>query len=154
MLATKDVKQLISEHEFLRGMDPKHIATMSEFAKLKVVHENEYMFRIGEEADCCYLIRDGCIAIEVRHPSRGPVTIQTLGANKVVGWSWLTEPYKWQFDGRALALTRGVCLDSKQLREACEKDHEFGYQLLSRFVPVIADRLEATRIQLLDLYAP
>lgn len=154
MLETKDVKQILSEHEFLSGMEERHIERMAEFARLKVVHEGEYMFRTGEVADCCYLIRDGRIAIEVLHPSRGPVTIQTLGANKVVGWSWLSPPYEWRFDGRALELTRGVCIGSDQLREACEQDHEFGYQILMRFVPLISDRLEATRLQLLDLYGP
>jgi len=28
----------------------------------------------------------------------------------------------------------------------------FGYALLSRFVPLIVDRLQATRMQMLDLY--
>lgn len=153
-MSTKDVKQLLSEHEFTRGMDERHIERMASFARLKIVREDEYMFREGENADCCYLIRDGCIAIEVRHPSRGTVTIQTLGANKVVGWSWLSPPYTWRFDGRAVELTRGVCLGSEQLREACEANHEFGYQFLVRLMPVISERLEATRMQLLDLYAP
>ncbi|MBM3290668.1 MAG: cyclic nucleotide-binding domain-containing protein [Candidatus Hydrogenedentes bacterium] len=153
-MTTKDVKQLLSEHEFIRGMEERHIECMASFARLKIVREDEYMFREGDNSDCCYLIRDGCIAIEVRHPSRGPVTIQTLGANKVVGWSWLSPPYQWKFDGRAVELTRGVCLGSDQLREACEADHEFGYQFLKRLMPVVSERLEATRMQLLDLYAP
>ncbi len=153
-MPSKDVKQLLAEHEFMRGMENCHIERMAEFARLKIVREDDYMFREGEEADCCYLIRDGCIAIEVRHPSRGAVTIQTLSAGKVVGWSWLSPPYLWRFDGRALELTRGVCLGSEQLRAACEEDHEFGYQILSRLMPVVSERLEATRLQLLDLYAP
>ncbi|NUM54570.1 MAG: cyclic nucleotide-binding domain-containing protein [Candidatus Hydrogenedentes bacterium] len=153
-MMTKDVKQLLAEHEFVRGMEERHIDLLASFARLKIVREDEYMFREGEDADCCYLIRDGCIAIEVRHPSRGSVTIQTLGANKVVGWSWLSPPYQWKFDGRAVELTRGVCLGSEQLRDACEADHEFGYQFLARLMPVVSERLEATRLQLLDLYAP
>jgi hypothetical protein len=33
-----------------------------------------------------------------------------------------------------------------------EKDHELGYALFKRFAVIIAERLEATRIQLLDIY--
>jgi hypothetical protein len=31
-------------------------------------------------------------------------------------------------------------------------DHELGYQLLTRFATLIQDRLEATRLQLVDVY--
>lgn len=154
MLAVKDLKQLLLEHEFLKGMEERYIDRIAEFARLKVVKPGEYLYRHGDPADCCYLLRDGCVAIELHHPSRGPVTLQTVGADKVLGWSWLVPPYEWKFDGRAIELTRGICIEATRLREECEQDHEFGYQILKRFAPIIAERLEATRIQLLDLFGP
>jgi CRP-like cAMP-binding protein len=154
MLAVKELKQLLLEHAFLKGMEERYIDRIAEFARLKVVKPGEYLYRNGDPADCCYLLRDGCVAIELYHPSRGPVTLQTVGADKVLGWSWLVPPYEWKFDGRAIELTRGICIEAGHLREECERDHEFGYQILKRFVPIIAERLEATRIQLLDLFGP
>jgi hypothetical protein len=53
---------------------------------------------------------------------------------------------------RAVELTRAIALDGKCLREKCEKDHDLGYELLKRFSNIIEQRLEATRLQLLDVY--
>jgi hypothetical protein len=45
-----------------------------------------------------------------------------------------------------------VALDGKCLRGKCEKDHDMGYALLKKFSTVLAQRLEMTRLQLLDIY--
>ena len=70
----------------------------------------------------------------------------------MLGWSWLVSPYLWRFDARALELTRALVLDGKCLRGKCESDHHLGYALLNRFAHIIDRRLQATRIQLLDIY--
>jgi hypothetical protein len=38
------------------------------------------------------------------------------------------------------------------LRKKCEEDHDLGYELMKRFSAVMIQRLQATRLQLLDLY--
>jgi CRP-like cAMP-binding protein len=70
----------------------------------------------------------------------------------VLGWSWLFPPYRWHFDARALELTRAIALDGKCLREKCEEDHDLGYELVKRVAQIIMERLQATRLQLLDVY--
>ncbi|MCC6145877.1 MAG: cyclic nucleotide-binding domain-containing protein [Candidatus Hydrogenedentes bacterium] len=149
-----DVEQMLREHEFMAGMPAEFIAHLAQFSKLKVCQPDQYLFRTGEPADCFFLVRDGLLAIEVHHPARGPIFVQTLDAGKVVGWSWLVPPYKWSFDVRALAFTRGICIGGEQLRAACDADPALGYQVLKRFAQVFADRLNAARVQLLDLYGP
>jgi hypothetical protein len=47
---------------------------------------------------------------------------------------------------------RLVSLDARCLRSKCEADHTLGYELQKRFVPVMAKRLEATRLRLVDMY--
>ncbi len=75
-------------------------------------------------------------------PGAGPLVIETLHAGEVVGWSWLFEPYRWQFDARAQRADRGVAFDGACLRGKCEADHELGYQLMRRFA-ASADRAPA-----------
>jgi CRP-like cAMP-binding protein len=57
-------------------------------------------------------------------------------------------------DARAVEPTRAIALDGKCLRTKCEENHDLGYELLKRFVHIVEKRLEATRMQLLDVYAP
>jgi CRP/FNR family cyclic AMP-dependent transcriptional regulator len=112
-----------------------------------------YLFREGEPAERFFLIRNGTVALEVVTPGRGAVVIETLHPGDVVGWSWLFAPYRWQFDGRAVAPTRTIAFDGLCLRTKCDADHELGYELMRRFAAVAVERLQATRLQLLDVYA-
>jgi CRP-like cAMP-binding protein len=114
--------------------------------------QGEFVFREGGDADKFYLIRHGRIALEVFTTNKGPVTLQTLGEGEVVGWSWLIPPYHWHFDARAVELTRALALDGKCLRGKCDDDHSLGYELMKRFTHIMEERLQAARLQLLDLY--
>ena len=39
------------------------------------------------------------------------MTIETIEAGEVLGWSWLFPPYRWHFDARALAPVRATAFD-------------------------------------------
>lgn len=112
----------------------------------------DYLFREGGQADTFYLLRHGRVQLEIFAPGRGAVTIQTVDEGDVVGWSWLFPPYRWHFDARALDPVRAVAFDGACLRGKCDDDHSLGYELLRRFSPVMLERLQATRMQLLDVY--
>jgi CRP-like cAMP-binding protein len=70
----------------------------------------------------------------------------------VLGWSWLFPPYIWHFGAKAVANTVAIEFDAEQVRRACDADPTLGYELLRRFVEVVVDRLQSTRVRLLDLY--
>ena len=59
----------------------------------------------------------------------------------------------WSFSARAVELTRAIALDGKCLRAKCEENHDLGYELLKRFARILERHLEATRLQLLDVYS-
>jgi CRP-like cAMP-binding protein len=98
------------------------------------------------------VIRRGDVALETYVPQQGPLTIETLHDGDLVGWSWLVPPYRTTFDARALAETHTVSFDGACLRAKCEADHNLGYELMTRFTAVIVQRLQATRLRLLDVY--
>ena len=75
-----------------------------------------------------------------------------LVAWMVVGVSWLVPPYRWTYDAKALELTRAIAMDAGCLRAKCEQDHDLGYEVMKRFVPILVERLQATRLQILDVY--
>jgi hypothetical protein len=55
-------------------------------------------------------------------------------------------------DARALELVRATAFDGACIRAKCEADPRLGYELLKRFAQIIGQRLQATRLQLLDVY--
>ncbi len=148
----ENLEKILGEHPFLSGMDPKHVQLLAGCASNVVFKAGEFVFREGEPADSFYFIRHGRVLVETHIPQKGPIVIRSRSDGEIFGWSWLVPPFRWHFDARAVELTRAVALDGKCLREKCEADHGLGYEVMKRFAVVIAERLEATRLQLMDIY--
>ena len=110
----------------------------------------ELILREGDPANRFYLILEGSVVLESHRPDCGLLPIQTIGAGDVLGWSWLFAPYYWHFNARALTDTKAVFFYGTSLREECEGDHEFGFELVRRMTEVILQRLQATRRRLLE----
>jgi CRP/FNR family transcriptional regulator, cyclic AMP receptor protein len=144
---------LLKEHAFFDDLKPEYIDFLVDCASNVRFEANQLIFRQGENADRFYLIRSGKIAIEISAPGQPSITIKTLSEHDVLGWSWLFPPYQWQFDARAVVLTRAIALDGRCLRGKCETDPSLGYELMKRFSWVMLETLQATRLQLLDLYS-
>lgn len=149
----QNLEPYLHEHPFFTTLSGAHIALLAGCAKLVRFDEGTLIFRQGDPAEAFYLIRHGKVAIDIPAPTRGALTVQTLSEGEVLGFSWLVAPYTTRFDARAVTLTRAISLDGICLRRKCDDDPVLGYQLLKRFTGIMAERLEATRIQLLDLYA-
>jgi CRP-like cAMP-binding protein len=148
----QSLEPVLGQHPFLKGLASKHLALLAGCASNMVFRAGDYLIREGEEANHFFLLRHGKVAIEIVSPGLGVIPIQTIGQGDVLGWSWLIPPYRWRFDGRAVELSRVLALDGACLRAKCEEDHDLGYELLRRFAQVVVERLEATRLQLMDLY--
>jgi len=145
------LEPIIAQHPFLQGLEPQYLGLMVGCASNVRFKSGQFLFREGEEANQFYMVREGKVALQIP-TARQPIIIQTVDKGDVLGWSWLVPPYRWRFDARALELTRAIALDGRCLRRKSEEDHNFGYELLRRFSTIIVERLEATRLQLLDVY--
>ena len=146
------IETLLHDVPLFQGLTPGALELIAGCGSNVHFQEGELVFRDGEEADTFYVLRHGSVALETFVPARGPVTIETLEAGEVLGWSWLFPPYRWQFDARALSPVRATSFDGACLRGKCENDPQLGYDLMSRFAQVVIARLQWTRMRLLDVY--
>lgn len=110
------------------------------------------IFDEGQEANGCWLISSGRIALDTVVPGRGPIIVQTLGAGDVLGWSWLVPPRRWQFGAVAVEAVAAVELDTVRLRALADADPALGYRLALGLFDAVLQRLQSTRARLLDLY--
>ena len=147
------LEPILAKHAFFEGLDAAYLKLLVGCASNVRFPAGSYIFRQGEEASHFYLIRQGRVALEIYAPHRPSIVVETLDGDDILGWSWLIPPYRWRFDARVVEATRAVALDGKCLRAKCEEDHDLGYELLKRFAHIVTERLQATRLQLLDVYA-
>lgn len=153
-MRTTTLEPYLTEHPLFRELGAKDVGLLSACAFNVRFAEGERIFRQGQSADRCYLIRHGMVSLEIGASTTGSVTIQTLGPGEVLGWSWLFPPYKWHFDARAMDPTRAIALDGQCLRGKCDQDPRLGYELMKRFSAVIHAHMQAARLQILDIYGP
>lgn len=149
MNSNANLRGVIAQHPFFRGMKPAHLAVLREGAKAVEFPSGEVLFCEGQPAAQFYLIESGRIALEAHEPADGTAPLQTLGPGDVLGWSWLFPPFVWHLQARAIEPTRAVQLDGGHLLVTAERDHDFGYELMKRVTQVVIHRLQATRRQVL-----
>jgi CRP/FNR family cyclic AMP-dependent transcriptional regulator len=77
----------------------------------------------------------------------------SLGPGTVLGWSWLFPPYRWHLGATAMEPTLTIVFDAAGVRRLCEQEPAIGYELHRRFMAVVVDRLQATRLRLLEALA-
>ncbi len=147
----KTIGALLESHPFFAGMDEPTREFVSGCGRNVVFQEGEYIGRMGQPARSFYLIRHGLVADELFAPG-GVVQVGTIGPDGVVGFSWLFPPHQWQFDLRAVELTRAVEFDGVCLREKCDRDHALGYDMMQRFAHIMSERMAQMRLQLMDMY--
>ena len=150
----KTLADLIAEHPLFAGLPRGVCDYVAGCGRNRVVAAGAYVFREGDAADEFLLLRHGHVALETYSPVRGGFRFQTLGPSEMLGVSWLVPPYQWDFDARALETVRAIAFDARCLRDKCDEDPALGYALMKRFVPILVQRMQAARLQAMDVYAP
>ena len=143
---------IIKDHPFFEGLDKDLSKIIASCASEVLYEPGQRIYQEGDEAHQTHLIREGKVGIEIFVPQRGSLIIQTLGPGDVLGWSWLFPPFRRRFDARAIEPTKAIALDGKILREKAEENPRLGYDLYKRFSRIVLERMQATRLQLLDVY--
>jgi CRP/FNR family transcriptional regulator, cyclic AMP receptor protein len=146
------LERIVKEHPFFAGVEEAFCTLVCGCAKNVRFEAGQYLFHEGDPAEWFYLLRHGRVALQLTAPGRGAVTFQTVGEGEIVGVSWLIPPYRWSYDAKAIELTRAIAIDATCLRQKCEADHDLGYEMMKRFMPILIQRLQATRLQILDVY--
>jgi CRP-like cAMP-binding protein len=144
--------EVLADVPFLAGMSEDDVALIAGCGRNVHFDAGETIFRQGDAADVFYVVRHGSVAVGNFVPPRGELVIETIEAGEILGWSWLFPPYRSHFDARALSPVRATEFDGTCLRDKCAADPAFGFQIVTRFAQVLVERLQWTRLRLLDLY--
>ncbi|MFE2865989.1 cyclic nucleotide-binding domain-containing protein [Embleya sp. NPDC059259] len=111
--------------------------------------------RVFEEngpADRFWVVRSGLVALDIHVPGRRDAVVETLGPDELLGWSWLFQPYRWHLGASSRGAVLAYEFDAGEVRAMCDEDPTFGVAVNHCVAQVIARRLKATRMRLLDLY--
>jgi CRP-like cAMP-binding protein len=138
---------------FGAGLSHHARARLADTARILDYPASVVLLHEGDETGVFAILTRGRVALRLRVPERGPVTILTVEPGDVVGWSALVPPHR----STSTAVTTEPCtlivFEPKGLRDLLEADLPLAATLYPRLLEALGRRLSATRHQLLDLYA-
>lgn len=141
-------------HPFFRGIPAKYADLIHKNSTVVSIERGEHVFENGRRADSFFLILKGKVRLlaeeqDVRFDTESKMgLLQELGPGEVVGWSWVIKPYRWRFFAQAHTDVQMLVVNGLTLRKTMEKDPLFAYEIYKRLVPVMNDRLIASRLRL------
>jgi CRP-like cAMP-binding protein len=150
---TQVLSRLLGELRFSAALPPDVLQRIAASAKLCGHSAGAVLFREGGQNDRLLIVCIGRVALEIFVPGRGNIRILSLGPGDMVAWSSLLSGGRMTTSAVAVEDTQIVSISAADVLAACESNHTFGYVLMRQLAKALADRLVATRLQLLDLFA-
>ncbi|MEU4874506.1 cyclic nucleotide-binding domain-containing protein [Streptomyces sp. NPDC021608] len=138
----------------LGAMTKEHRERLMSLAREVSFAAGERIFDEGGGADRFWIIHTGTVALDLHVPGRQAATVETLGAGRMLGWSWLVPPHQWHLGAQADSPVRAYEFDAAAVRELCAADPALDHEMCTYVCGVLARRLRSARVRLLDLYAP
>jgi CRP-like cAMP-binding protein len=112
------------------------------------------LFGQGQKLTQVFLLEEGQVALEVHAPRHGAQRVDTVRAGELLGWSPLLGGGPMTATARALTAVRVLALDADRILSLCRQDPALAFALLRRTAEVLAHRLAATRLRMVEICHP
>ncbi|MEV0980139.1 cyclic nucleotide-binding domain-containing protein [Streptomyces sp. NPDC049915] len=139
--------------KLLTALPPPQRRHLMELAHEVSFPEDMHVFEAGGRADRFWVIRSGSVSLTQQVTSIQRVTVASLGAGDLLGWSWLFPPYQWDFGAEAFSPVRAYEFHAQPVLRLCEEEPALGLSLMRIVAEILAHRLETTRNKLMEQYA-
>lgn len=152
MISAAHIHNAFRTHPFLENLDAAYIEKLASLAFEVHFKEDQVIFRESDPSSLFYLITEGRVALEMSAAGR-TIRILTIGPGEELGWSsFLTNTQKL-FAARSLEPVTAWAFDGTRVLAACSEDPRFGYFILRQVLNTVSERLQATRLQVIDVFA-
>ena len=145
-----NLNNLISDNLIFQELEKSFVDILAENSVYLEIEPEVFIFSAREVAKNFYLILEGQVSIQMFSHEKGSITIEEIKPGNLLGWSWLKTPNKWQFDTVTLTKTKLISFDAKKIMEKMNENKAFGFAIQNIFLNIIIERLQATRLRLLN----
>lgn len=113
--------------------------------------EDEVIFRQGDHAKNLYVLTEGRVAVELSVPNKGMRAMSTIDPGEWFSWSSVLEPWIETANCRAIEPSEALAIRGGALMDLCRDDPKLGFEIFRLIASVIADRLVAATLQVVEL---
>jgi len=148
-----DIKPLLQTIPWLMDLSNDQIKELERISGCLLLSEGEILYKEGDNDNLLYIVSEGSLGIEIFVPGRGQVRLYNADPLDIIGWDSMTPVARNRITTiTALKKCNLIYFDGSALNELCENDKELGYVIMRRLSNVIASRMLAMRLKLIDLF--
>jgi len=151
-MTAQSIRTQLAQHPFSKDFKSHQIDRLASLAREVSFAPEQIIFRSGDECPDFHLIVSGRVALEMPL-EKSVLRIQTLSAGDEFGFSTLILGRAMTFQARALEPVKALAVAGRQLLESCHADPAFGFELMRQMLQIASERLDATRLQLMDTHS-
>ena len=138
---------------FASGLEPGIQTRLAELSRTFTAEPGEELFREGDESEVLGVVIKGRVALRTHVAERGDLTLLTVEPGDIYLWSALVPPYRATSTAVAIEALEAITFEGPALRAALREDAALAQALYPRVLVAVERRLNATRVQLLELFA-
>jgi CRP-like cAMP-binding protein len=138
---------------FASGLEPGIQTRLAELSRTFTAEPGEELFREGDESEVLGVVIKGRVALRTHVAERGDLTLLTVEPGDIYLWSALVPPYRATSTAVAIETLEAITFEGPALRAALREDAALAQALYPRVLVAVERRLNATRVQLLELFA-
>lgn len=135
---------------FFRGFSDEHLEKLAAISHEKSYNAHHAIFRENDPAKDVYFIVQGRVSLAICTPTLGCRRLMEAGAGEIIAWSPMLGRARLTDTATTSTPTEVIVFDGAALQKLCDEDHDLGYQFMRQTARVLAERLGATRAQLLN----
>ncbi|MGE3779541.1 MAG: Crp/Fnr family transcriptional regulator [Pirellulaceae bacterium] len=134
--------------EFLRDVADDDLEALARIAKTLDYPARAVIFQENEYAKDVFLVVKGHVSLVICEPDVGCRQITEVHDGELLGWSPLVERVLLSATAHTVLPTTILAFDGDQLLTLCAERPKLGFQFMHRTAQVLAQRLNATRMEL------
>lgn len=150
-MSDMSIGELLRSIQFFHDIADAHLERLAEIARPVEYPEHSDIFQEHDKSKDVYVIISGKVSLVICEPKVGCRQLMQVGDGELVGWSPLVGRHRLSDTARTLTPVKALAIDGEQVIALCRDNPEFGFEFMHRVAMALAERLSATRLQLLDL---
>jgi CRP-like cAMP-binding protein len=150
-MSDPNIVQALREIELFRGIDDPHLERLAALARYVEFPANVNIFKEHDSAKDVYVLISGQVSLVICEPTVGCRQLTQVSDGDLIGWAPLVGNARLSDTAHTLTPTKLLAINGEQALELCRQDPKFGFEFMHRVAITMAQRLGATRLQLLNL---
>lgn len=144
--------ELLQESRIFEGLGENELQEITKISRLAKFKKGERIFNAGDAAEHLFIVKEGEIELRFQVTFQNllhEVCLERKCRGEPLGWSALTEPYKYTLSAFSLTDSELLQMGHRELIELCGSNNHLGYVLMRNIARLIARRFILTQEKLI-----